>query len=74
LIGQGLNRARLTALAQLNADAIATGTMPLNVHLQSGVFAGSGATVCVAAAQLIGGGFGIADVERVQLQGYLIPE
>jgi hypothetical protein len=69
----GLNIPRLTALAPLNADAVASETMSLTIHLQSGVFGASGA-VCVSATTLFGGGFAVATVERAQLQGYLIPE
>jgi hypothetical protein len=70
----GASLSRLSARAQLNADAVASTIMPLSTHLENGVLGGAGTPVCISAAVLFSNGFGIAGVNSAQIQGYLISE
>ncbi len=72
--GGVLAPAQLTAYAPLNAAAAASGIISVGVHTQSGVFSGLGGAVCVSASARTAFGIVTADVEIVQLQGYLITE
>lgn len=61
------------ARAQINADALTAGIVTTKLHLQSGVVADSGASVCLRAAVVYSNGSGIANVGTdVRLHGYLI--
>ena len=65
---------RLSARAQLNADAVTSAIMPVSAHLESGVLGGAGSPVCVSASVLFSNGFGIAGINSAHIQGYLIAE
>ena len=73
-MGNGASLSRLSARAQLNADALASEIMPVSIHLENGVLGGGGAPVCISAAVLFSNGFGIAGVNSARIQGYLISE
>jgi hypothetical protein len=71
---QASARSLLAAFAPLNADAVSSAIVSMNVHSQSGVLIGPNHSVCVFATVIFSNGGGVADVNRVNLQGYLIPE
>ena len=61
------------ARAQINADAHSAGIATVKLHLQSGVVADSGASVCLRASVVYSNGGGIATLGTdVRLHGYLI--
>jgi hypothetical protein len=62
------------ARTQIDADAVSAGIATMNLHLQSGVVADSGAYVCLRASVVYSTGVSIASVGTdVRLHGYLIP-
>jgi hypothetical protein len=64
----------LRARTAITADAADAGIATLNLHLQSGVIADSGAVVCLRALVTTANFSGIANVGAdVRLHGYLIP-
>jgi hypothetical protein len=61
------------ARAQINADAVSAGIAAMELHLQSGVVADSGAAVCLSASVVYSTGVSSANVGTdVRLHGYLI--
>jgi hypothetical protein len=61
------------ARAQLNGDAVSGGIVTVKLHLQSGVVADSGASVCLTAAVFYPNGFGTAVLgTEPRVHGYLI--
>lgn len=63
----------MRARAQIDADALSGGIVTVKLHLQSGVVADSGASVCLRASVLYANGNGIANLGTdVRLHGYLI--
>ena len=63
------------ARSAITADAADAGVATMNLHLQSGVVADSGAVICLSASVNVPGTFfGAANVGTdVRLHGYLIP-
>jgi hypothetical protein len=61
------------ARGQLDSDAAASGIVTVKLHLQSGVAADSGATVCLRAHLAVQNGFHSAQVGTdVRVHGYLV--
>jgi hypothetical protein len=61
------------ARAQLNGDAVSEGIVTTKLHLESGVVADSGASVCLRANVMWSSGFGIAVLGvDPRVHGYLI--
>lgn len=61
------------ARTQIDADAVSAGIATMELHLQSGVVADSGASVCLSAAVVFSNGVSSANVGAdVRLHGYLI--
>jgi hypothetical protein len=61
------------ARTQIDADAVSAGIATMKLHLQSGVVADSGASICLGAAVVYSFGFSSANVGAdVRLHGYLI--
>jgi hypothetical protein len=73
-VGPTVPHPRLTARAVVTADAAASGIVAVETHSLSGVYAGSGAPVCVGALQSFPHGGSRAEVETAEIEGYLIPE
>jgi hypothetical protein len=65
---------QVRARAQLNGDAVSAGIVTAKLHLESGVVADSGASVCLTAAVFYSNGFGTAVLGTdPRVHGYLIP-
>jgi hypothetical protein len=62
------------ARGQIDSDAATAGIVTVKLHLQSGVVADSGASVCLSAVMLTKNGVHTAQVGTdVRVHGYLIP-
>jgi hypothetical protein len=65
---------QVRARSQLDADAVSGGIVTMQLHLQSGVVADSGASVCLSAVVFDKNGFRSARVGTdLRVHGYLIP-
>jgi hypothetical protein len=63
----------MRARTQINADSVSAGIATMELHLQSGVVADSGASVCLSAAVVYSNGVSSANLGAdIRLHGYLI--
>jgi hypothetical protein len=71
----GVGNQQVRARAQINGDAASSGIVTATLHLESGVVADSGASVCLRAGVVYFNGFGTAVLGTdPRVHGYLIPQ